>query len=174
MVLTKKNSRRKSKNHPYVLLTKCLHGRIINVTEGARLPKPTKLVTDLKPGFWGLEVRWRNEFKACWTRFFSSFFAAIFFTLFDDFSKWNKPKVVLQNIWQKMKNSLVQLTIRTLLEARSLIEYHSLIQHRTDYSKSLIKTTLISMILAIRRFFIDDNSLISTILIKGKNAIFLE
>ena len=26
----------------------------------------------------------------------------------------------------------------------------------------------------IRQFFIDDNSLISTILIKGKNAIFLE
>ena len=56
IVLTKKNCiRRKSKSqHTFVFLTKCLQGRIINGTEGARLLKPSKLVKDPNPETWVL------------------------------------------------------------------------------------------------------------------------
>ena len=85
IVLTNKNCiRRKSKSqHTFVFLTKCLLGRIINGTEGARLLKPSKLVTDpnhetwvlglflVKQGFswfknphtWLILVTWKSDFS---------------------------------------------------------------------------------------------------------------
>ena len=63
IVLTKKNCiRRKSKSlHAFVFLTKCLLGRIINGTEGARLLKPSKLVTDPNPETWVLGLFLASE-----------------------------------------------------------------------------------------------------------------
>ena len=64
-------------------------------------------------------VPWRNGLKASWTRLF--FIFCQIFAIFDYFSKWNLPKALwnfekssnMPEIWQKMKKSLVWLSLKS-------------------------------------------------------------